>query len=265
MKTRSAPEPGIDGSPACREPAMHRYAVYFLPADGHPLAEAGARWLGRHPDGSPVARRPPGLGGDIWRDLVDEPARYGFHATLVAPFRLARGSSHADLLAGARAFASRWAPIEVPPLAVSALGDFLALRPGPVGGGHRGSLPTIDQLAAGAVRAFDRLRRALEPDDIARRRTAMLDPVEDALMLRWGYPYVLSRWRLHFTLTRKLAPAMSRPIARIADTHFGPALREPLRCEDLCLFAEPMPGDPLRLVARIPLTGQGAGPDVTAQ
>ena len=69
-----------------------RHAIYFAPPAGSPLAEFGADWLGWDPatgrgrDGFDL----PGLPRRR-AELVATPARYGFHATLKAPFRLGRG------------------------------------------------------------------------------------------------------------------------------------------------------------------------------
>ena len=39
-----------------------------------------------------------------------------------------------------------------------------------------------------------------------RRRAAGLDAVEEENLRRWGYPYVLGRFRFHMTLTGPLPP-----------------------------------------------------------
>ena len=81
-----------------RTGAMYRYALYYAPPPGTALAAFGARWLGRDPDGaeapaSPeLARVTPGE----WRRAVALPRRYGFHATLKAPFSLAEGRMTSD-------------------------------------------------------------------------------------------------------------------------------------------------------------------------
>ena len=65
-----------------------RAAVYATPAPGSELARLAGLWLGR--DAFTGAKTRP---ADPVRDpIVAEAARYGFHATMRAPFRLQDGS-----------------------------------------------------------------------------------------------------------------------------------------------------------------------------
>ena len=68
-----------------------RAAIYFAPAPDDPLTAEAARWLGRDPWGA--APRPRGTVPGFSEAEIDartrDARRYGFHATLKAPFRLA--------------------------------------------------------------------------------------------------------------------------------------------------------------------------------
>ena len=80
------------------------------------------------------ASRPTGFDAAAWRDLTTEPRRYGFHATIKAPFRLAEDTSLSDLSAALAELAHAEKPFAAGPLAVStlALGEgtaFVALTP----------------------------------------------------------------------------------------------------------------------------------------
>ena len=90
-----------------------RYAIYYAAAPGSELDRFGANLLGYDawsgedlpfPDG--VAERMPD-----WRDLTQDPRKYGFHATLKAPLMLAENKTEAELVAagaaGAQAFTNR--------------------------------------------------------------------------------------------------------------------------------------------------------------
>ncbi|NJO54321.1 MAG: hypothetical protein HC829_05245, partial [Bacteroidales bacterium] len=77
-----------------------RYALYFAPLDDRPLWKFGSATIGW--DAQLAAERPalppaqalvPG-----WAEATAEPRRYGFHATLKAPFALAEGTSAEALL-----------------------------------------------------------------------------------------------------------------------------------------------------------------------
>ena len=115
-----------------------RHAIYFAPPAGSPLAEFGADWLGWDPATGARARwlRPAGAaaaGGPNWSRRR---ARYGFHATLKAPFRLGPGRDAAALDAAAAAVAAGFAGFEVG-LRLAALGRFVALVPERAGAAAR--------------------------------------------------------------------------------------------------------------------------------
>ena len=99
------------------------------------------------------------------------------------------------------------------------------------------------------------LAAPLTPVELERRRAAGLTPEEDALLLRWGYPFVLERFRFHLSLTGALRDAERRDRrgaagsgARCASTHL-PACR----FDTVSLFAEPRPGADFVLVEQMEL------------
>ena len=104
----------------------------------------------------------------------------------------------------------------------------------------------------------------LRPDaaELARRRGAGLSAGEDALLVRWGYPHVMERWRFHMTLTRRLNAAEMAQFRPAAEHHFGNALAEPRLVSDVAVFtqaATPGPGPmPFLIAERLPL---GSSPE----
>jgi hypothetical protein len=223
--------------------AAPRYAVYFAPPRQHLLWELGCRWLGRAADDSGSADAPA-------HALVTTPWHYGFHATLKAPMRLAPGLDESDWLAAVRNVAARHAPFAMPALRVALLSDFIALRPvDPLDASH-----PLRRLADDCVVELEPWRAASSAS--ARTMKAPLDARQRANLERLGYPFVLDDWKFHMTLSNSLGEfAADRILAlRAAATqHFAPALALPLRCEDLCVFVEPAPGQPFELRHRLPL------------
>jgi putative phosphonate metabolism protein len=219
-----------------------RYALYGLPAPGSRLEAFGTAVLGYdNVSGAPVAH-PAGLEGLA---AVTAGARvYGFHATLTAPLRLAEGITEADLVAAARDLATAHPPVRVGPLAVAALGPFLALVP-------QDPPPELGLLAAECVAALDPFRAPLTEAARAKRRPDRLDARGRALLDRWGYPYVFEAFRFHMTLTDAL-PEAERDAwrARLTEAYAasGP---EPLVIDALCLLTQDG-SEPFRLLARLP-------------
>ncbi len=205
---------------------MERYAIYWLP-DGA-LGRAGADWLGWD------ARTGAG-------DAAGAPARYGFHATIVPPFRIV--GEVGDLARAARALAARQEPVDLGRLTVRDLDGFLALVPS----------KNPAALAAAMVEGLYGFRAPLTEADLARRRAAGLTPAQDALLERWGYPYVMDEFRMHLTLTGRAPADGARARAEEA---FGP-LAGPHRIEALSLAGEDAEGR-FHLVEDLPL-GTRAG------
>lgn len=210
-----------------------RYAVYLTPPAGSALASAGDTWLGRSAltgattvPGAPAQARPGG------------PARYGFHATLKAPFRLRSGASEDDLLAAFRAHIAAHPPVDVP-LHVARLSRFVALR-------SDDGAPA--RLAEAAVRAFEPLRAPLTGAERARRRPDALDQRGRELLDDWGYPHVFERFVFHMTLSGPMEADDTERVLAAARAHFGAVLGEPQRLVH-AVFREAAEGEPFTVIA----------------
>lgn len=228
---------------------VHRYAIYFAPRADSAWWRAGSRWLGRCASRlEPLPQAPlPGVPTPELHRLTQAPRRYGWHATLKAPFALAPGVDAEQLRAGLRGLCEDFEPFTMPTLKVAMLDDFLALVPEP---GSR----AIEDIAAACVTRVHALAAPLAPAEIERRRAAGLTQEEDALLLRWGYPFVLERFRFHLSLTGSLkdaAPAAIEALKEAARHRFGalPACR----VDSLSLFVEPRPGADFMLVEQMEL------------
>ena len=147
-----------------------RYAIYFTPPPSSPLARFGASILGydcfdrievEHPHTKV-------LNGKTFSRITTDPRRYGFHATLVAPFHLEKVTEN-DLLSALGDFAQSNLPIDIGPLTVDSIGAFIALKP-------ESNIPKVDKLAAALVEFFDPYRASLSEADRVRRMTAHLSP-----------------------------------------------------------------------------------------
>lgn len=176
--------------------------------------------------------------------MTAAPRRYGFHATLKPPFALAAGLTQADLERAMAEFCRGRRPVRLPPLKVAVVEDFLALVP-------TGPSEEVSGLAADCVRAFDDFRAPPSPEELARRRAAGLTPRQDDLLKAWGYPFVMDAFRLHLTLTDRLAGGTRAKLEPALTRLFRDALAEPAVIDGLALFHESVPGQPCDLVRRI--------------
>jgi putative phosphonate metabolism protein len=222
-----------------------RYAVYFAPAKSSAWHDFGSRWLGRDEFDGQALPQPVLEEIDLpqLEALTQAPRRYGFHATLKAPFHLRAGIDLAELKSRMTALASNLEPLPLGSLSTTTLGHFIALTPSaPVAGLH--------ELAATCVTSLDDLRAPLNAGDLARRQADPLDARAMELLTRFGYPHVLERFRLHFTLTGPVTAEEAAVVTRATAT---PVLhlntQEPLVVDRLCLFMEPAANSPFLRIA----------------
>lgn len=181
-----------------------RYAIYYCPEADAPLTLAAANFLGRDAFGRPVQPREPlpGLAGLDLDRLTADPRGYGFHATLKAPFELARGRSEEELVQALEAFCLSTARF-TGSIEVSDIGPFIALR-------LAAPSTEMDQLHRACVTEFEPFRAPLSEADLERRRQARLTVQQEAWLLEFGYPYIFDDFRFHMTLTGRLRDEMLR-------------------------------------------------------
>lgn len=226
---------------------FQRYAVYYAPDRG-PFGRFAAEWLGWCPlAGTPKPHlEVPGLPRPV-EEITRAPRKYGFHGTLKPPFRLAPGSTPEALEDDVAALAARLAPVRMDGLALTRLGGFVALMP-------EGDTRGLSQLAAEVVSALDLHRAPASEAELARRRTAGLNEQQEALLAKWGYPYVMEAFRFHLTLTGGLTGPEAAQTMAALDPVITPLLPRPFVIRDLCLFGEDGAGM-FHLIQRYALTG----------
>ncbi|WP_422000131.1 DUF1045 domain-containing protein [Roseovarius mucosus] len=210
---------------------FHRYAIYVTPPEGE-FAAFGAAWLGwDSAQGCAVAHpEVPGLPAPV-AEITETPRKYGLHATIKPPFGLAEGQGEAGLVAAFERFCAGEAAVTLEGVQIAGLGRFLALVP-------VGDQSALNGLAARAVAAFEPWRAPLTEAQLARRRAGGLTPAQDALLLRWGYPYVMEEFRFHITLTGKRPKAELAPIKAALEARLGPLVPQPYVIDALSLMGE---------------------------
>jgi putative phosphonate metabolism protein len=209
-----------------------RYAVYYAPAPGSDLDRFGASLLGYDAYGGGDVPFPAGATQvPDWRDLTQDPRKYGFHATLKAPLSLAPGKTEAELLAACEAFAET--PRSIPHIkpVVDSISGFIAVVPA-----ERSA--ELERLAADCVSAFDSFRASLAPEDLARRNPSALTPRQRCYLDRWGYPYVMEDFRFHMTLTGRLEAARREPVLAMLRHQFAAIGLETLAIDRIALFRQ---------------------------
>lgn len=228
-----------------------RYAIYFTPPQTDPLTRIAANWLGRDPfTGQPTAA--PAVGDLTPAEIAFDTAaarRYGFHATLKAPFRLAETETESSLSDALATYAASVAPVVIPRIMVKQIDGFFALVPAD-------KLPDLNRLADDIVVAFDRFRAPLTEAEITRRNPDALSPREFRNLCQWGYPFVFEAFRFHMTLTARISETDAPRIRAAIETFFAPVLDKPIAVDGLALFVEPEAGAPFTIQSYHPLGNQ---------
>lgn len=225
-----------------------RYALYFSPAENHPLTKAATHWLGRDAFTGESFPTPQveGLTRDDVHALTDDPRRYGFHATLKAPFELHPDRTEAELIAAFEDFAAETSAFDIPNVVVGQIGRFFAIIPDKV-------YPELQDFAARIVEDFEPFRAPLSEADIARRKPETLSAAHRANLERWGYPHVMDEFRFHMTLTGKVPPEQQLAMRQELDRRFAAFADVPLTIDGLALFIEPERGAPFTVHRWLPL------------
>lgn len=193
-----------------------RYAIYDCPEGA--LGAFGSAWLGSG------------------RATVARPARYGFHATLKAPFALSEGESEARLVGAVAALAAGLSPVAFK-LELARLGGFFALVP-------QGDTEALNRLARSCVQELEAFRAPMTAAEYERKLRPGMSAQKRENLKRWGYPYVLEDFRYHLTLTGPVPPVppAAREAVRAELEAALPDLDAPHQITSLCLCGEDSAG-----------------------
>lgn len=230
-----------------------RYAIYFVPAAQSALYRYGSAILGYDcytgnavdfPDDSEST-------AVNWNELSKEPRRYGFHATLKAPFHLLPSHNEDQLVKAVQNFAYLGHAVHTFEPTVRLLNGFFAVMP-------LKAVPAIDALAASCTTIFDAFRAPITPQQRARLIALKLTESQTRNLDRWGYPYVLSEFQFHMTLTGKVPAGRRKAVLAVLQKGLRRiGIAEPIAVDRLALLKQESPGASFRVVSEAVLGGGG--------
>lgn len=208
---------------------FERYAIFYTPPPGD-FAEFCASWLGWD-NREGVKRAHPQIGDLDIAALTQTPRKYGIHATLKPPFRLAE-SKTLDQLQDATARLAKTLPaLRLDGMSLKHHRGFLALRP-------RGNVATLNTLAQAIVESLDTFRAPAPADELARRRQAGLSDRQEANLIAWGYPYVGEDFHFHLTLSGRIDPGLGADVTDALAPHLLPLVPRPFPIDRITLMGE---------------------------
>lgn len=219
-----------------------------MPGPDTALARFGELWFGAATDHDHV---PPEIEPDVRERLIARPRRYGFHATLKAPFRLAASETERTLSDAVASLAERFHRFELPPLSVRSIGGFIALtldRP----------CPETQALADACTMELDRFRAPLSPAERQRRRPERLTRRQREFLETWGCPYVLAEYRWHITLTDQVEAEAATHYRRLLSQMYRRIAGGPSVIVDgVALLRQKHPDASFKLIERHPPRQRG--------
>ena len=221
-----------------------RYAVYFCPAPCDALWQFGSSCLGYDSSSGLKVAHPAGLDAAEAAAWAEEPRRYGFHATLKAPFMLPDSTADAALLDAAKVFCRTRSQVDLGHLRVERLGRFVALvlaQP----------ISALHDLADDCVRAFEVFRAPLDTADLARRRSSPLSDRQQRHLATFGYPHVFEDFRFHMTLTGNLEVAEADRAACLLGRLHAPIDR-PVLVDAITILRQDHRDGQFRILERLP-------------
>jgi putative phosphonate metabolism protein len=228
---------------------LPRYAIYFVPSAETEFFRFGSAVLGYDCYTGGSIKRPAIFDAEpeLWDGLAAEPRRYGFHATLKAPFNLSPSCREAQIVSALHSFAGLGHTISALTPAVRMLGGFAAIVPA-------AASPALDELAAKCTTIFDAFRAPMTAQERARRVASGLNQGQVANLDRWGYPYVFSDFRFHMTLTGRIDAERSDDVLAMLQKAFSRACKDrALAIERISLVRQNDENSPFRVIEQATL------------
>ena len=225
-----------------------RYIIGFTPPPRDPLTMVAASWLGRNVyTGERVEE--PATGGFGLHEVAFHtalPRRYGFHAALKAPFRLAEPTAEAALLRDLMRYSGTFQPFHIPRLEVARLGNAFGLVPSY-------PLAPLNYLASALTQEFDHFRAPLTEAEIDRCDPDLLSATQFANLHRWGCADVMDEFRFRMLLTGPVHSGDMPRMERVLRALFEPVLAEPVVVSNIALMMEEGNDGPFRVHSLHPM------------
>ena len=179
-----------------------RVAIYFLPKKNSSLENFGKNLLGRDINKKKkisLTRRQKYFINrgftyfDELKDYCEQPAKYGFHATLKAPFRLKRNVKTKNFYDVISHIAAQHSRFKIKGLKIVYSKKFTLIT-------SRKPNKLLINLENDLVKHLDTFRAELNKTEIKKRIPDSLTFKQNKYLKEWGYPFVLDQYKFHMTL-----------------------------------------------------------------
>ncbi len=183
-----------------------RYAIYYAPPKESNLEEFGRYWFGWDPLNAKLInnkRRINYLNGFGIKNLknIDKNVliakKYGFHGTLIPPFKLNKNYSTNLLFKKTEDIAKKFKKFKFYKFKLKKINNFYAFV-------QNKKNNNINKLSNRLVRELFKFRSPLTKKEIDRRNPSKLSKLQLNILHKWGYPYLMSEFNFHMTLASEV-------------------------------------------------------------
>jgi len=183
-----------------------RYAIYYAPPKESSLEEFGRYWFGWDPLNAKLInnkRRINYLNRFGIKNLINIDKnvliakKYGFHGTLIPPFKLNKNYSTNTLFKKTEEIAKKLKKFKFYKFKLKKINNFYAFV-------QNKKNNNINKLSNRLVRELFKFRSPLTKKEIDRRNPSKLSKLQLNILYKWGYPYLMSEFNFHMTLASEV-------------------------------------------------------------
>ena len=183
-----------------------RYAIYYAPPKESSLEEFGRYWFGWDPLNAKLINnkhRINYLNRFGIKNLINIdknvliPKKYGFHGTLIPPFKLNKNYSTNTLFKKTEEIAKKFKKFKFYKFKLKKINNFYAFV-------QNKKNNNINKLSNRLVRELFKFRSPLTKKEIDRRNPSKLSKLQLNILYKWGYPYLMSEFNFHMTLASEV-------------------------------------------------------------
>ena len=183
-----------------------RYAIYYAPPKESNLEEFGRYWFGWDPLNAKLINnkhRINYLNRFGIKNLINIdknvliPKKYGFHGTLIPPFKLNKNYSTNTLFKKTEEIAKKFKKFKFYKFKLKKINNFYAFV-------QNKKNNNINKLSNRLVRELFKFRSPLTKKEIDRRNPSKLSKLQLNILYKWGYPYLMSEFNFHMTLASEV-------------------------------------------------------------
>ena len=183
-----------------------RFAIYYAPTKGSGLEEFGKQWFGWDPLDAKFINKKQRINylnrfGIKNLKNIDKNVliakKYGFHGTLIPPFKLNKNYSTNTLFKKTEDIAKKFKKFKFYKFKLKIINNFYAFI-------QNKKNSDINKLSNRLVKELFKFRSPLTKKEIDKRNPSKLSKLQLNILYKWGYPYLMTEFNFHMTLASEV-------------------------------------------------------------